>query len=149
MTIVGTWKLDAVKSFDTDEYMTVEEFINELPSYVDATDAEEVEHERSQRKMQAESILNITEDGRIESLMPIPYDQYSKEEIDAAVAEGDIVLKGDMMLIDENEWKEDLGRFYISCGTVTEGDGKPQTNWEEIGIEGDKIVVITMRYTRA
>lgn len=99
--------------------------------------------------MQADSILNITENGKMESLMPIPYEEYSKEEIDAAIAEGDIVLKDDMMLIEEKEWKEENGRFYYSCGTVTEGDDQPQTNWEELEIEGDKLVVMTMRYTKA
>lgn len=147
MSIVGKWKLDAVMSFGSDEYMSVEEFVNELPSYINKDDAEEVAHEKEQRMMQAESVLDITEEGKIESMMPIP-SKYSKEEIDEAVASGDVELRGDMMLVDVNEWKEEDGKFFFSSGTVSFGDGETQTNWEELEIEDGKLVLNGMRYVR-
>lgn len=145
MSIVGTWKLDAVMSFGTNEFMSVEQFVNELPSYINKDDVEEVAYEKEQRMMQAESILAITEDGKIESLMPIP-SQYTKEQIDEAVAAGEIELRGDMMLIDVNEWKEEDGKFYFSSGTVSFGDGEEQPNWEELEFADGKLVLNGMRY---
>lgn len=145
MSIIGTWKLVGVMPFGANEFMSVEEFVNEIPSYINKDDAEEVTHEKEQRMMQAETILSITEDGKIESLMPIP-SQYTKEEIDAAVAEGEIELRGDMMLIDLNEWKEEDGKFFYSSGTVSFGDGEDQTNWVELELEDGKLVLNGMKY---
>ncbi len=147
MSIVGKWKLDAVMSFGSDEYMSVEEFVNELPSYINKDDAEEVAHEKEQRMMQAESVLDITKEGKIESMMPIP-SKYSKEEIDKAVASGDVELRGDMMLVDVNEWKEEDGKFFFSSGTVSFGDGDPETSWDELELVDGKLVFNGMRYVR-
>lgn len=147
MSIIGKWKLDAVMSYETNEYMTLEEFVNEIPGYINKNDADEVAHEKEQRMMQAESILDITEAGKMESLMPISA-EYTKEQIDEAVASGEIELRGDMMLVEVNDWKEEDGKFFFSCGTMSIGDGEAQTNWEALELTDGKLVLNGMRYVK-
>lgn len=148
MSIVGEWKFDAGMSYETEKYLTAEEYINELPSYVNRDDAEEVEHEKAERKMTTESILNVTEDGKMEFLMPIS-PEYTQEEIDAAVAEGEIEVRGNMMLVDLVDWKEENGTLFFSNGTVSVGDEEPGICWEEIECEDGKIILNGMRYAKA
>lgn len=148
MSIVGEWKFDAGMSYETNEYITAEEYINELPSYINKNNAEEVEHEKAERKMTTESILNVTADGKMEFLMPIS-PEYTQEEIDAAVAEGEIEVRGKMMLVEVIQWKEENGTNFFSNGTVSVGDDASETCWEELECEDDKIILNGMRYARA
>lgn len=119
MDIIGTWKVNKVCQMGDDafEWRTREEVRDVEPDEID---------EMFRMKMVFE------EGGKAVSVMPIP-EGVSKEEIDAAVAEGEIKIYGDgLIALDESEWREEDGKVFYKTSVRGEIFGEEVDPWTEL-----------------
>ncbi len=111
MDIIGKWNVTAIMAF------------NSRTSSLEWRTAAEIMADENAEDYLKESLAYsyiFSEDGKVSVVMPIPADT-SKEEIDAAVAEGAIQLCGeDTILMEEKAWKEENGRFFLDTGVKGE-----------------------------
>ena len=138
MEILGLWKADKVLSFDEDYnqiWKDAEEILND-PT-LDEDD-----------KQPAKAVVEFGDDGFVRMMMPLP-DGISQEEIDAAVAEGEIEVSGDMMVAEKYPWKEENGKFFYDSGTEGEVLGEEVSPWIEITADGNGIEMFTFKLVRA
>ena len=100
-------------------------------------------------QMMLKAIVLIEENGSMTFLSPLP-DGVSQEEIDEALASGDLVLRDGLMLVGENQWKEENGKYLADTGAEGEVLGEKVGPWEEIKIlDSDMIEVMFYRLKRA
>jgi len=98
--ILGSWKVDKMLSFDgnfNQVWKDAAEIINDPE--LDDDD-----------KQMARAIANFGDDGVLKLMMPLP-EGVSQEEIDEAVAAGEIEVEGDMMIAEKHPWKEEDGKI--------------------------------------
>ena len=91
MSYVGKWTFHSIGTVtDSDEmvYLCAEDYLKSPMPYIDETDGEAVSDELRERKTMIGTQIEICDDGKMYMLMPLP-EGVSKEEVDAAVAEGD------------------------------------------------------------
>ncbi len=91
MSIIGKWKVKKIMSFDEEgpKLITMEEF-------------EAIPEKDEEMAQMASSVLDITEDGKLTMMLPIP-----KEAIEEARAEGAEVTDDGFVIADRFEWKQD------------------------------------------
>jgi hypothetical protein len=74
----------------------------------------------------------FTEEGKALTLFPIP-DNITKEQIDEALASGELKLYDDStMVLEEKAWKEEDGKLFYNSGAKGEVLGEEISPWVEI-----------------
>jgi len=146
MNYIGKWKFHSIGTIaENDEltYMSADEYLESPMPYVDETDAEAVADEIAERKQVINSKLAICEDGNLYMLLPIP-EGVSQEEVDAAVAAGEIKLYDGMLTDDPKTWKEENGELWLEVG-----EGMSENGWAVIPQEDGKLIFMTTKYEKA
>ncbi len=136
MNIVGTWVVDQVKGRDEADnivMLNAEEYKKFLVK------CECSEETIAERMMAFGRKVRFTEDNFVEMLMPIP-EGTTKEEIDDAVASGDVKIVDGMMAMcspdpdDAMKWKEEDGQFFTTEGFNFETN---EMSWAKIDVVDD------------
>ena len=119
MDIIGKWKVNKVLQMGDagSEWRTRDEVKDVEPEDVDEM---------------FRMMMVFEEGGRAYSVMQIP-EGVSREEIDAAVAEGEIKLCGDgLIALDESEWREQDGKIFYKTSVRGEIFGEEVDPWTEL-----------------
>jgi len=136
--LIGKWTIAQMMSFDEEKGMV----------WMDAADILAKDDDKD-TQMMLKAIVLIEENGSMTFLSPLP-EGVSQEEIDEALASGDLVLRDGLMLVGENQWKEENGKYLADTGGEGEFLGEKVGPWEEIKIlDSDMIEVMFYRLKRA
>lgn len=137
MSFLGTWKLHSIGIIEDDEikYVTPDEYIASPMPYVDESDAEAVADEIAERKKMAGMEIRVFEYGTLYMLMPLP-EGATKEEVDAAVAAGEITIYDGMMCERPLKWEERDGALWFDTGITGEVFGEAADTWAK-ATDGD------------
>ncbi len=131
MSYIGIWKFHSIGVInDGDElaYLNAEEYINSPMLYIDETDEEAVEDEIKERKQIIGACIEVCEDNKVYMLMPLP-EGVSQEDVDAAVAEGQISLRNGMLCGGVMPWEERDGKLWLDTGIEGETFGEKADTW--------------------
>lgn len=104
MSIVGKWNVKKIMSFAEEE-----------PKLITMAEFEEIPEKDEEMAQMASSILDITEDGKITMMIPIP-----KEAIQEAREEGAEVTDDGLVIADRFEWLKKGDEYFClneSMGT--------------------------------
>lgn len=143
MSYIGKWIFHSIGVIaDSDEmtYLSAEDYLKSPMLYIDETDEEAVSGELRERRAMIGMQIEICEDGKLYMLMPLPED-VSKEEIDAAVAEGELSLHGGMMIGGVQLWEECDGELWYT--TELSDDG-----WTKGSDDDGFVFFMTIRFVR-
>ena len=95
------------------------------------------------------TVVIFQEGGTIDFLCPLP-DGVSQEEINAALAAGQLKLKDGMMIMDAKHWKEEDGKILTDTGARGEVLGEQVGPWVELKeVDGDMIEMMMYRLKKA
>ena len=144
MRYVGKWVFHSIGAVtDSDEmvYLSTEDFLKSPMPYIDETDEEAVANELRERKNMIGMQIEICEDGKLYMLMPLPEDA-TKEEIDAAVASGEIHLRGGMIAGGPESWEERDGVLWYTTDLSEDG-------WTKGSDEDGFVCFMTVRFVKA
>lgn len=144
MRYVGKWVFHSIGAVtDSDEmvYLSTEDFLKSPMPYIDETDEEAVANELRERKTMIGMQIEICEDGKLYMLMPLPEDA-TKEEIDAAVASGEIHLRGGMIAGGPESWEERDGVLWYTTDLSEDG-------WTKGSDEDGFVCFMTVRFVKA
>ncbi len=136
MDIIGTWKVNKVCQMGDDafEWRTREEVRDVEPEEVDEM---------------FRMMMVFEEGGKAVSVMPVP-EGVSQEEIDEAVAEGEIKIYGDGLLaLEESEWREEDGKVFYKTTVHGEIFGEEVDPWTELKEVDDGFELMFSRYIKA
>ena len=118
MSIAGKWKVEKIMSFDDD-----------APKLITMDEFEAIEEKDEEMAQMASSVLDITEDGKLTMMLPIP-----KEAIAEAREEGAEVTDDGFVIADRMEWLcRDNEYFCLSESMGT--DPMPLKFTEDGGLE--------------
>ena len=144
MRYVGKWVFHSIGAVtDSDEmvYLSTEDFLKSPMPYIDETDEEAVANELRERKNMIGMQIEICEDGKMYMLMPLPEDA-TKEEVDAAVASGEIHLRGGMIAGGPESWEERDGVLWYTTDLSEDG-------WTKGSDEDGFVCFMTVRFVKA
>lgn len=144
MRYVGKWVFHSIGAVtDSDEmvYLSTEDYLKSPMPYIDETDEEAVANELRERKTMIGMQIEICEDGKLYMLMPLPEDA-TKEEIDAAVASGEIHLRGGMIAGGLESWEERDGVLWYTTDLSEDG-------WTKGSDEDGFVCFMTVRFVKA
>lgn len=144
MRYVGKWVFHSIGAVtDSDEmvYLSTEDFLKSPMPYIDETDEEAVANELRDRKNMIGMQIEICEDGKLYMLMPLPEDA-TKEEVDAAVASGEIHLRGGMIAGGPESWEERDGVLWYTTDLSEDG-------WTKGSDEDGFVCFMTVRFVKA
>ena len=144
MRYVGKWVFHSTGAVtDSDEmvYLSTEDFLKSPMPYIDETDEEAVANELRERKTMIGMQIEICKDGKLYMLMPLPEDA-TKEEIDAAVASGEIHLRGGMIAGGPESWEERDGVLWYTTDLSEDG-------WTKGSDEDGFVCFMTVRFVKA
>jgi len=144
MRYVGKWVFHSIGAVtDSDEmvYLSTEDFLKSPMPYIDETDEEAVANELRERKNMIGMQIEICEDGKLYMLMPLPEDA-TKEEVDAAVASGEIHLRGGMIAGGPESWEERDGVLWYTTDLSEDG-------WTKGSDEDGFVCFMTVRFVKA
>ena len=150
MTYTGLWRFHSIATTnDRDElvFLTAEEYLNAPMPYVDETDPEAVADELKERKTMAGMQVKVCEDGRLYLLMPLP-EGVPQEEVDAAVAAGEITLMDGMMTQPPLAWEERDGELWYNTGVEGELFGEPTDGWVKAIDDNGYFIFATTRFEK-
>lgn len=142
MNYVGKWMFHSIGVVnDNDElaYLDAQGYLDSPMCYIDETDSEAVADEMKERKQLVNGQLSICEDGKLYMLLPFP-EGVSQDEIDAAVAAGEIKVYDGMMTQDPFDWEDRDGELWVKM----DGD-----EFIRLSDENGFISIMTIRYTKA
>ena len=131
MKYVGTWIFHSIGAMnDNDElvYLSAEDYLKAPMPYVDESDEEAVADELGERKKMVGMQVKICEDGKLYLLSPLP-EGVSQEEVDQAVAAGEIPLLDGMMTDCPMAWEERDGELWYDTGIEGEAFGEKADSW--------------------
>ncbi len=146
MNYVGKWVFHSIGAMSEDDemvYMNAEEYLASPMLYIDETDEEAVAEEMKDRKQVIGGRLDVCEDGTLYMLVPIP-EGVSQEEVDAAAAAGQIMLRDGMLTDEPKKWEERDGELWLEVGFGMSDDG-----WVKMSEEGELLQFMTTRYVKA
>lgn len=140
INLIGKWNIVESMQFNDEkgcvDWVKVEDLLAQ----------EDVDREIA---MLAKSIVLFEEDGNLVFLTPLP-EGVSQEEIDEAVAAGEITLRDGMMLTQHNQWKVENGKNMADTGTEGEVLGEKVGPWEELKeIDENTIEIMMYRLRKA
>lgn len=139
MDIKGFWKIK--------EAMTFNEKFERL--WRDVADIINDESTDDETKEMLSTVAEFTDDGQLLLMMPIP-EGASKEEIDEAVASGELELhENGMMIYEKHPYKVEDGKITYDTGAKAEVFGEKISSWDEIKTDGDVIQLLMYRLIRA
>ena len=122
MDITGMWKIKEALRFNDNyerEWVSVDSILAD-------------ENTDSSDRMMLSSKVLFDNDGFIRMMMPIPEDM-PQEEMDEAIAEGELELYGDdMMVFEKYPYKTENGRIMFNTGVRGEIFGETVDPWTEI-----------------
>lgn len=122
MKPTGFWKIKEVLKFN-DQF---ERVWTDVPQLLDDPETDDSD------KRLLSSFFDFRDDGIIAAVMPLP-EGISQEEIDQAVAEGELELYGDgLMCYEKYPWKFEDGKISINTGAQGEILGEAISPWMEI-----------------
>ncbi len=88
------------------------------------------------------------DDGFMHTIMPIPA-EITQEEIDQALAEGEIELYGDgFMSVEKHPWKIEDGKLMVDTGIKGEVFGEKISPWAEAPIKDGIMEYVTYRLVK-
>lgn len=143
MSYIGKWVFHSIGTIsDSDEmvYLNAEDYLKSPMPYIDETDEEAVSDELRERKTMIGTQIEICEDGKLYMLMPLP-EGVTKEEVDAAVAEGQISLRDGMMVGSVETWEEREGLLWYTTALSEDG-------WTK-GSDDGFVFFMTVRFVKA
>ena len=139
MNLIGKWVVWETLRFDDEKGFVWEKVSDTLAK-------EDLE---SDDLLFLNTIVVFEEDGSMCMMSPLPED-VTQEEIDEAVAAGEIALKDGMMVTGENHWKVEDGKNMADTGGEGEVLGEKVGPWEEIKeIDDNTVELMMMRLRRA
>jgi len=143
--IVGRWKVwktMAMVDGDMDMYTRAEAEADlkkrEANPPKDDDEADDLRRDRSRFEMMFGFVIEFTENHKVLTLSPLPSD-VPKEEIDKAVASGEVTLRDGMLLEDPdgNDWKYVKGDYWYDSQEEAEVCGEPISPWKKITPDAD------------
>lgn len=139
MDLVGKWQVAEIMQFDEEKGMI----------WAKVSDLLAKENADEETLMLAKTVALFEADGTMTLLSPLPED-VSQEEIDEAVAAGEITLKDGQMVTGENHWKVEGDKIWADTGAEGEVLGEKVGPWEEIKLVDDHTIQNTMfRFQKA
>lgn len=150
MSYSGNWIFHSIASVNENDemvFLTAEEFLNSPMPYVDASDEEAVAEELQDRRKLIGSQIKVCDDGKLYLLMPLP-EGVSQEEVDAAVASGEIALVDGMMTDRPMDWEERNGELWYNSGMEGEVFGETADPWVKAIDENGYFTFATTRFIK-
>ena len=149
MEFIGMWRFHSVGVMGEDKltYMSGDEYLASPMPYVDETDEEAVESELQSRRMFINSRVEICDDGTLYLLLPLP-DGVTKEEIDEAVASGEISLRCGMMATKAMKWEIREGELWYDSEIEGEICGEKADTWVKGVDENGFFTIMTSKYAK-
>ena len=139
MKFIGKWSIAQMMHFDEEKGLVWSDIADILAKEPDDKDT----------RIMQKAVMVIEEDGNMTFLSPIP-EGATQEEIDEALASGELQLRDGMMIIGQNQWKEENGKIMADTGAEGEVLGEKVGPWEEIKeVEGGMIEIMFYRLKRA
>ncbi len=117
----GKWIIEEMKAFDEKTETMVWKTVKDLKATESDPDILQM----------LSTVLHFKDDGMIDMLIPVP-EGVSKEEIDEAVAAGEIEMVDGLMLMEQMPWKVEDGKAYYDSGEEGEFVGEAISPWHEI-----------------
>lgn len=142
MSIIGKYRPCGFAIFSEEglKMGTKEEYIENIKKH---SSPETMEREVQQAMMIVDMIMDVAEDGKIYSYYKIP-ETASKEEIDAAVAAGEVVMapiEGYMCVDKPYDWKEEDGVYKYDTRQYREVMGEQLSAWDDLKFDGKTITM--------
>ena len=140
MNLTGKWKVAEAMQFNDEkcqmEWTGIETILAK-------------EDQDEETTMLLNTVVIFQEDGTIDFLCPLP-EGVGQEEIDAALAVGQLRLKDGMMQMGQKHWKAEDGKILADTGAEGEVLGEKVGPWEELKeIDGDMIEIMMYRLKKA
>ena len=134
MNLIGTWSIVETMQFNEE---------TERVEWVKVSDILAQEDVDEDMVMLLNGIAIFEEDGNLVFLSPLP-EGLSQEEIDEAVASGEVELRDGKMVTQQNHWKTEGGKNLADTGAEGEALGEEVGPWEEIKEIDDNTIEMTM-----
>ena len=150
MNYVGKWRfhsIGVINESDSLTYISAEEYLKSPMPYIDETDEDAVNDEIRERKQIISGCIEICEDGKLYILMPLP-EGVTQEEVDAAVAAGEISLRSGMLCSGVIPWEERNGDLWFDSGIEGEVFGEKADTWVKATSEDGLFTYMTIRYEK-
>jgi len=143
MNYVGKWKFHSIGTFTDDgmAYMNSEEFLASSMPYIDTSDEEAVASEMKERRAVIGAVIEITDDGKLYMLLPIPEDA-PEDELKATVDSGELMLRDGMLTEQPIPYEIRDGELWVNMG-MGEDDGFTKAS------DGEFVMIVSTRYTKA
>lgn len=136
MNLIGKWSIVETMQFNEE---------TERFEWVKVSDILAQEDVDEDMVMLLNGIAIFEEDGNLVFLSPLP-EGLSQEEIDEAVASGEVELRDGKMVTQQNHWKTEDGKNLADTGAEGEVLGEEVGPWEEIKeIDGNTIEMTMFR----
>ena len=150
MSYIGTWKFHSIGVMRNDriEYISGEEYLKEPMPYINETDEEAVADELRERSIAVSMQIKVCEDGKLYLVTPIP-EGTPQEELDAAIASGELILIDGMLSQSPTDWEERNGELWYDTGIEGEILGEKADSWTKAIDENGLFVIITSRFEKA
>ena len=147
MNYLGKWIFHSIGTFGEDGivYLNAQEYLDSPMPYVDENDTDAIEEELQERRKMIAAQVRICEDGQLYLLMPLP-ENVTKEEVDAAVAQGEICLYDGMMCQQPMKWEERNGQLWYDTGIEGEILGEAADSWVNAIDEEGYLSLINIRF---
>ena len=123
MSIIGTWKVKRLFTFDPEEGMKA----------ISVEEAKKVDDEEIQKM--TSMILKISAEGQLIMGMQLP-----AELLEEAKAQGAPVTEDGMMIAEQHEWKEENGEFFYHTGIEGTVGDEEVSPWEKLNIDADGLL---------
>lgn len=133
INLIGKWQIAEILQFDEEKGMIWAKVSDLL--------AQEDFDKEMQMLVNAEVLFE--EDGNLVFMSPIP-EGVTQEEIDEAVAAGEISLRDGKMVSDQKHWKVENGKNMADTGAEGEVLGEKVGPWEEIKELDDHTIQMMM-----
>ncbi|MBE6708895.1 MAG: hypothetical protein E7578_06610 [Ruminococcaceae bacterium] len=150
MSYIGKWVFHSIGTFGEEGivYLGAEEYLNYPMEYVDESDPEAVADEMNERRKMISTEIRVCEGGELYMLMPLP-EGVSKEEVDAAVAAGEITLYDGMMADRPLKWEDRGGELWYDTGIEGEVFGEKADSWTRAIDEDGFLNFINIRFKKS
>lgn len=134
MNLIGKWQIAETLQF------------NEEKSCFDWTKVSDILSQEDVDKdmiMLLNAVVVFESDGNLTFMSPLP-EGVTQEEIDEAVAAGEIQLRDGKMITQQNHWKTENGKNLADTGAEGEVLGEKVGPWEEIKEVDDNTIELMM-----
>lgn len=144
MSFVGKWIFHSIGIATDDErvaYLSAEDYLKSPMPYIDETDEEAVAEELRERTTMIGTRIEICGDGKLYILMPIPQGT-TQEEVDEAVASGEVSLRDGMIIGSAGAWEVRDGVLWYETDLSEDG-------WTRGSDEDGFVFFMTVRFAKA